>query len=1114
MKKHFLTIAFILTITFFLISFLPAKIDNSLKIDSKVYQNFQSSNEIVVSVQFKEFPAPNQGVSSLFSSDHLDYEIIRRHKNLAAIKISKEDLDALAEEDNVLKIYEPIRIKGFLQDSAEVVNATLSWPLKLNSLNLTGADQTICVLDSGVNFTHPDLVGKNKTCTVDCFEKSCIENCSILDDNGHGTHVAGIIAASGGITGIAPNANLIGVKVLNSDGDGSETTAEEDLSAAIDWCVENADIYNITVITMSLGTATLYENYCDYISNSWTNSVNNAIAKNISVIAASGNAGAGTRNTTHISAPACITNVTAVSATNKDDSISSYGHYGALLDLVAPGTLINSTYLSRYAVASGTSMSTPHVAAAFALIRQFYRLQTGITYKPAQIERALKNHGRNISAPEGLNFTRIDIYSTIVSLDSQNPAVSLNYPANGSSISDTNQTFRCNASDLDLKRVDFYLWNSSGIFNQTNQSVSGATNNFEINISNLRSGEYNWNCLYTDQNNNPAWASANYTFTKFGKKQIILIGIDGLQLNRFNALLASGNLTNFSRLIAGGGWNGSANITGHASTETAPGNAELHTGLNETLNNVSNNGGGVIPAGNTTFERLKSFNADIKTGFVYGKTTSYIPNKLLTNAMPQIDWMHNISTFDNNPWPYSGSGYVYSENVSTKAKEFIGNYSNHSFYLVVYFGVPDGTGHVYTDDSAEYNLSIMDVDNGLGMILDALEEYGLRGAENVTQIIVSADHGWNAGTTGHGTSASDTVRIPLVSNNITLMVNATSDGVREQCEIAPTILDYFGLADSDYLDIISNGCESLIGENTPPRIIINKPDSTYTSLPIYFNVTLNEFGICNYTFDFGASNNTMETTDNLTFSSLNPSISDGTYNVTYYCWDILGNFNGTAETFFTKSTPAQVTRSSGGGGGGGGSIVSSQTFYASNTVLQNGAYVKELAKDDKILVEVRDNTNEEGDSRVDSPPNIRRYVNHTISLDYIGNGAVNITIRSDPVKLYLLVGQSVKLNLTSETYYDLFIKLENISNNKANLTIKEISEPIMINLINEQLSLNSSTDNEENNTMQEEDSESEVTENTSWTYVVLYIVLVIIIAGLIMWVIYKIRKSLKTDDKK
>lgn len=442
----------------------------------------------------------------------------------------------MEKNPNIEKIVYSHQIKAFLQDSVPLINASTVWPIQLSGINITGNDETVCIIDTGINFTHPDLLGKNKTCIIDCYNKNCVENCSLSDNNGHGTHVAGIVAASGGINGVGQNISLIGVKVLNSNGDGHPTSGGLDLTNAIDWCISNRNIYNISVISMSLGTTDYLNNtYCDYdFSATWTKAINNATFYNISIIAATGNAG----STTSISSPACIQNVTAVGATDKNDAITSYSNRNNITDLVAPGSSINSTMINSpagdillscgtgksYCVLSGTSMATPHVAGAFALIRQFFRLQNGRVPTPDEIKTTLNNTGKRIddSAGSGYNFTRIDVWSALISIDSSNPTVSLISPANATTQFTQNITFRCFANDVLLSNITLYVWNSSGIYNNTDvKAVSGVNGQTEFNLTNISYGNYNWNCLAYDHKNNFSFASSNYSLT-IGQTSVVL----------------------------------------------------------------------------------------------------------------------------------------------------------------------------------------------------------------------------------------------------------------------------------------------------------------------------------------------------------------------------------------------------------------------------------------------------------------------------------------------------------------------------------------------------------------------------------------------------------------
>ncbi len=480
------------------------------KVSEEVYKYLEKNDTVKVILKIKETGSGKKIASARISAlNDVKNKISDEYGNLKMVEVNREELEKLKISGEIENIEYAHNIHAFLQDSAPVVNATYTWPLVQNSTNLTGINETICVLDTGINFNHTALVGKNFTCNIYCINQACAEDCTKYDDNGHGTHVAGIVAASSTINGIAQGSNLIGVKILDSAGNGNSL----DLTRAIDWCVQNRNLYNISVITMSLGTSTLYSNYCDSdYSSTWTRAINNATAYNISVISATGNSGSGVpRNTTHIASPACIENSTAVSATNKDDSVSSYGHYNSLVDFFAPGTNINSTKNDgTYLVQSGTSMATPHVAGAFAVARAFYKLQTGLVYTPLQIQNSLRNKGVNISA-SGNNYPRINVYDSIVSLDILNPVVALKSPSNNTGSNNQNQTFRCNATDLALINVTFNLWNSSSLFNTTFQSASGALINSEVNVTNLGFDSYKWNCYYRDLNNNLGFASSNFT---------------------------------------------------------------------------------------------------------------------------------------------------------------------------------------------------------------------------------------------------------------------------------------------------------------------------------------------------------------------------------------------------------------------------------------------------------------------------------------------------------------------------------------------------------------------------------------------------------------------------
>ena len=237
----------------------------------------------------------DKGLSAQNNEDY-EFDLTNTYTtvNGFAGKLKKSGYQKLKNNPRVLKIYKPKNITLFLSDSAGIINATRTWSLVYNGTNVTGKHESVCVIDTGVDYTHPawgecsNNSFLNGTCSKVIGGYDFVNSDSNpIDDNGHGTHVAGIVASTNETyRGIAPDANIIAIKVLDSSGGGSGP----DLIDGIDWCVNNASKFNISVITMSLGTTELFASHCDNDDTLLTSSIANAIIKNISVIAATGNA--------------------------------------------------------------------------------------------------------------------------------------------------------------------------------------------------------------------------------------------------------------------------------------------------------------------------------------------------------------------------------------------------------------------------------------------------------------------------------------------------------------------------------------------------------------------------------------------------------------------------------------------------------------------------------------------------------------------------------------------------------------------------------------------------------------------------------------------------------
>ena len=231
----------------------------------------------------------------------------------------------------------------------------------------------VAVLDTGISLTHPDL---NVAAGVSYIRGNKNGN----DDNGHGSHVAGTIAAKlngAGIRGVAPNARVFPVKVLDRWGSGSLSA----IISGIDWVTRNAASKNIKVANMSLGF--------QGASASLNTALNNAVAAGVTFVVAAGNSGADSQYFSPANHPRVIT-VSAIADSNgqcggggaataygSDDAFASFSNWGVPVDIAAPGVDILSTYKDGgYAYSSGTSMASPHVAGAAAL---FLALNPGAT---------------------------------------------------------------------------------------------------------------------------------------------------------------------------------------------------------------------------------------------------------------------------------------------------------------------------------------------------------------------------------------------------------------------------------------------------------------------------------------------------------------------------------------------------------------------------------------------------------------------------------------------------------------------------------------------------------------------------------------------------------------
>jgi subtilisin family serine protease len=242
-----------------------------------------------------------------------------------------------------------------------------------------GSDQVVvAVIDSGVDYTHPDLVKNiwSRPEIIKAYQDEDLgaiedvhgfnvvdDNGDPMDDNGHGTHCAGIIGAEGGngigIAGVNWNVKIMPLRFMDGDGAGTTKDAIEAINYVIDR--KRAGV-NVRIISASWGSSTR--------SRALEDVIRKAYDEGILFVAAAGNDGADNDETPHYPSSYSLGNIVSVAATNRNDQLASFSNYGAKsVQIAAPGEEIVSTWLEHgFTEKKGTSMATPFVAGVAALI--------------------------------------------------------------------------------------------------------------------------------------------------------------------------------------------------------------------------------------------------------------------------------------------------------------------------------------------------------------------------------------------------------------------------------------------------------------------------------------------------------------------------------------------------------------------------------------------------------------------------------------------------------------------------------------------------------------------------------------------------------------------------
>lgn len=269
------------------------------------------------------------------------------------------------EEDTRIRVHSTAKKERSHSDipwGVKKIGAPETWSVS------TGHQVRIGVIDTGADYSHPDL------------QHSLARGINLLnqmslpyDDNGHGTHIAGTISASGGskgMMGVAPRSLIYPIKAFDHNG----SAYVSDIILGIDWCVRN----HMHIINMSFGMKSK--------SQSLQNIIRKAYEAGIVVVASSGN----DKKTRSVDYPARYAQTISVGATDKSGRIASFSNHGSFIDIYAPGEKISSCWLGGgYHEMNGTSMATSHVSGSIALL-----LAHRPDLKPSEIKRRLRRTAR------------------------------------------------------------------------------------------------------------------------------------------------------------------------------------------------------------------------------------------------------------------------------------------------------------------------------------------------------------------------------------------------------------------------------------------------------------------------------------------------------------------------------------------------------------------------------------------------------------------------------------------------------------------------------------------------------------------------------------------------
>jgi len=1028
-----------------------------------------------------------------FISSERKFRVKRRHRlfNGMSGNIDREGFDRLLLNEDIEAIYYDRPMVVSLSQSVPYINATSVWEVQINGTNLTGVGQTVCVLDTGINYNHSDFGGANGFPSLKVIGGfDFINNDSDpYDDHGHGSHVAGIIASEDSVyKGVAPDSKIVAVKVMGSDGSG----VSSDIISGIEFCVTNRLVYNISIISMSLGDDGFGTNLpCDY--DSLASSINAAVDVGIVVISSSGNENRGNTALPGLTTPACITNSISVGATGRtDDTIQGFTNRDWFLDVLAPGGSITATdWAGTHTSKSGTSMAAPHISGVIALIQQYSRLKFNRTLTFTDVLNRIKLFGVEVQdSSTPFSFTRVDALEAVVQKGViPNVMGATPFYTNGSNPVDCGTlssgencsvTWWVNATGDVNEVFDFF------VFGTATYSAIANSSHFNVGI--------------VDDVNPSVVDLVPVANSTFNVSDIIEIGVnvtDNVAVDTVlaNVTLPNGTLIQLTLLnFVADKYNSSfviPNLTGQYNITVI---------ANDTSNNI-NSTETTFFVGNDTVEPVFVSITGISSVIINGTNVTIDAN---VSDDVQVDsiWA-NVTLPDNSsqfissgnlPYVFTNTSLIGIYNVTFYANDSSGNLINdtRTFEAVapievtinvdITIGVSNTT--VYISDTNEslnstnkslisFILPNVPVDIGFSELFDSRLETTLKGVNLSENLNGSIEFG-NVSVSGFLTVYGISATFNFTSAEVIVSYANASFGIEDDLQLQKC--DSFtistGTCSSGFNDITSSAVQDQVndkfiynatsfsgfgiievtpdddggggggGGGSSKSVSVSSPNGGETWAPSSsHDITWSSSGVDHFEIYYSTNSGS-----SWILLQAHPY---GTSSTTSYSWTLPSSESGTMrvrvdghnEFHVVKATDSSnsdfsissTSSSTGGGSGGGGSGSVSEATTAvptswTKTYEENDKELSEKISVIKTLGE-KERVNVKIDGKI-----------HSVGVVTLTNKSAFIEVASELQQVTLEIGEEKKFEVTNDSYYDLLVRLDSIVNGKAVITLSYIHE--------------------------------------------------------------------------